>query len=578
MLKNLDIASIENDLRLDGQQPYRNLEWLEDSYRNPGDFWRSLKGAFDARFAAKGISTLFSKYNFYHELIVRNSNNAKPALCWYEPASGIKSISYRELGSLAAAKAGHWDRLGVLPGQTLCVIRSMGLEMTVELLAALKTGCTISFLPPQGKVFLQRRLEVLKPDHIAIDDRHVPLLSAWNKQVLPEGGVGKGISGGREQSCTYYSGQIVFRCFDPCGSDIRTPAGITCDAAYLCALRDAMITLGIGPGHVYAAPGFHFMEITPALFLSGLLCGATYLHLTPKDIAANPDLIVQQRVKAFGVSKKVRDILLEKQVVVGDSWESWFRNPAESQDLEQWHYFIRNLKLDQSFAFNLRWSAALGGCSLFSVRRKGTAHMAVLPVPGSVWGLGELSGGAGASLTDIGAYTLSATGTPEEEQWVTADLIARNRQEWIFAGVQSLHREGRTFPAEEILLSLKELEVRYGLFFSLVGVPRIDPGSGQRIVLLVFRGANDHLNEARVITEIRTTLTQEMGEEFLPDHMEFIPLYPRFLPSAEVDHLWCRDAFLTGTLTRRSKGDIFHILTRLRKCIVQMESTRKTSG
>jgi len=60
MLKNLDIASIENDLRLDGQQPYRNLEWLEDSYRNPGDFWRSLKGAFDARFAAKGISTPFS--------------------------------------------------------------------------------------------------------------------------------------------------------------------------------------------------------------------------------------------------------------------------------------------------------------------------------------------------------------------------------------------------------------------------------------------------------------------------------------------------------------------------------------
>jgi hypothetical protein len=274
---------------------------------------------------------------------------------------------------------------------------------------------------------------------------------------------------------------------------------------------------------------------------------------------------------AFGVSKKVRDIQLEKQSEGGDSWESWFRNPAESQDLEQWHYFIKHLKLDNSYAFNLRWDSALGGCSLFSVRRKGMAHMTVLPVPGSSWCLGELSGGDGASVTDIGTYVLPAPGAPEGENKVTADIIVKNRQEWIFAGVNTVHREGRTFPVETMLKSLREVEARYGFFSSLVDIPLADPGRGRRIVLLVFRGANARFDEARNLTEIRSTITRELGEEYQPDKIEFFPLYPRFLEGFEVDHSWCRDAFLTGTVARRSRGEIFSRLTRLREFIIRKE-------
>ncbi|OPY06422.1 MAG: hypothetical protein A4E66_02200 [Syntrophus sp. PtaB.Bin001] len=569
MPNNLNTAAIENDLRLDAQQPCGKLEWLKTSYLNTTDFWRSFKGAFDAHSAAHGISTLYGRYNFYHDIVVRNRNNSSPAFCWYEPSSGIRSISYSELGFLAAAKAGNWARLGVVPGQTLCIIRTIGLEMTVELLAALKTGCRISFLYPQGRSLLQKRLEALKPDHIAIDERHVPLLSAWDELVLKEGDVGKKSHNEREQSFTYLSGQAVFACFNPCGYEPLVPIDVTSDAAYLCALRDGAVALGIGPGKVYAAPGFHLLEIYPALPLAGLLCGATYLHLTPKDIEAKPELVIEKTVKAFGVSKKVRDILLDKQVEVGNSWESWFRNPAESQDLEQWHYFIRHLKLDDSYAFNLRWGAGLGGCSLFSVRRKGMAHMTVLPVPGTAWSLGKLSGGEGLSVTDIGTYALSAPGAPEEEQKATADIIVKNRQEWIFAGVNAVHREGRTFPVEEMLKSLRELGARHGFFCSLVDVPLADPGSGHRIVLLVFRGAATRFDEAWNLKEIRSTITRELGEEYQPDKIDFLPLYPRFLKGVEVDHQWCRDAFLSGALARRLRGDIFPAITRLREVIIK---------
>ncbi|SEM09277.1 Acyl-CoA synthetase (AMP-forming)/AMP-acid ligase II [Syntrophus gentianae] len=569
MPNNLNTAFIENGLRLDAQQPCGKLEWLQASYDRPAEFWSSLKGAFDARFAVHGTSALYGRYDFYHDIIVRNRNNAAPALCWNEPVSGIRNISYGELGALAAAKAGHWVRLGVLPGQILCIVRTIGLEMIVELLAALKIGCRISFLPLRGNRFLQSRLEALQPEHISLAERHIPLLAQWSERVLSEDNAGKSIRNEREQSFSYPSGQVVFRSFDPCGYNTAVPADITSDAAYLCALRDASISLGIGPGQVFAAPGFHLLETTPALLLTGLLSGATYLHLTPQDIEAKPGLVVQMPVKTFGVSKEVRDILLEKQVEVGNAWECWFRNPAESQDLEQWQNLIRHLKLENSYAFNLRWNAALGGCSLFSLRRKGMAHMSVLPVPGSAWCLGELSGGGGVAVTDMGLYTLSVSGAPEEEQKGTADRIAKNRGEWIFAGVQTLHRNGRTFPAEEILTSLKDLATRYRFFCSLADVPLMDPGVGHRIVLLVFRGADAGVSEARILSEIRSTIVREMGEEFQPDRIEFLPLYPRFLTAAEVDHAWCRNAFLTGALSRRSRGKIFLSITRLRKCIMK---------
>jgi hypothetical protein len=568
----LEAAAIENGLRLDGQRPYVRLEWLEESYGDTEGFWHALKKTSDARFAVPGVSSLFSKYGFYHDIIVRNLNNPAPALSWYGLASGFRNVSYRELGAMADAKAGFLARLGVKPGQTLCIIRAMCPELIFEMLAALKMGCVLSFLPPQGKGFLQRRLDVLQPDHIVIDAMHRSLLSSWSTRVLEEDTQRDAVNPQRERFFMYPSGQTVFRSFNPCGYEPHIPSDVACDAAYLCALRDGVIALGLGPGHVYAAPGFHCMETCPSLILAGLLCGATYLHLSPKVIAAKPELVVQQPIKAFGVSKKVRDLLLEKQVQAGDTWECWFRNPAESQDLDQWHYFIQRLKLENAYAFNLRWDAALGGCSLFSIRRKGMAHMNVMPVPGSAWCLSDASGKDFESSAGIGVYSVSALGTSGDEMRGTADIIARNRQEWIFAGLNVFHKEGRTYPVQEILESLRNMGIRYSFFCSFVDIPRIDPGGGQRGVLLIFRGVKAGFDEAVLISQIRSHITQEMGDEFQPDNVEFFSMYPRFLSGGDVDHQWCRRQYLAGSLFRRSRGEIFQCITRLRERIMNVEA------
>jgi hypothetical protein len=204
------------------------------------------------------------------------------------------------------------------------------------------------------------------------------------------------------------------------------------------------------------------------------------------------------------------------------------------------------------------------------------AHMNVMPAPGSAWCLGDLSGVEMGSSADIGTFTVSAPGTRGGEMQGTADVIARNRQEWIFAGLNVFNKEGRTYPVSEILEYLRNMGIRYSFFSSFVDIPRIDPGSGHRGVLLIFRGTKAGFDDAVLLSHIRSLITQEMGDEFQPDEIEVFPLYPRLLQDAEVDHQWCRSQYLTGSLFRRSRGEIFQCITQLRECIMNVEAVRGT--
>ncbi len=352
------LSVIESELRLASQQPCGKLEWLQRSYQDPDSFWQFLKGTLDARYGEQGGSILCDRYNFFHDIIVRNRNNPAAAFCWYDTGNEPAQVSYPELGALASTRAACWSAQGLKPGQTVVLIRPMGIELVVDLLAALKAGAVISLLPPRGRGYLKRRLEALQPDHLAVDERMLPTLGgSWSPRALRDD-LEKISAAAQEQVHAYRPGQAVFRCFDPCGPDHGAPVTVSGDAAYLCALRDGLIGLGLSKGAVYTAPGFDLLETQPFLLLAGLLCGATFLHLRAENISARPAIVTGQPIRAFGVSRQVRDLLLELGVEVGPNWQSWFRNPGESHDLEQWHNLVETLKLKDTTSDGARrWEA-----------------------------------------------------------------------------------------------------------------------------------------------------------------------------------------------------------------------------
>jgi hypothetical protein len=563
----MQIAQIENDLRIEEQQPCPKLSWLSDSYGAGQEFWQSFKDAADELFSIKTTSSLFKRYNLYYDLFLRNLNNPNPAFIFYEANYGFKNLSYKELHERALEKTSLWKSLGVDDKQTVCVVRTVGVELMVELAAGLQIGCRVAFLPPLGRSYLQKRLALLAPEHISLETKNISLLSdVFREKILTQTIKEHNINHEKGVYFTYMTGSSVFAAFDPCADKLPIFRDVTSDAVYLSALRDGLIALGLGPGKIYAAPGFHLLETCPGLFLAGLLCGATYLHLTPKDIKENPQVVVENKINVFGVSKTVRDILLEKPVNANGVWQTWFRNPAESADMDKWHYLSRKLNLLKSYSFNMRWNAATGGCNLFSVRRKGTAHTCVLPALGINWQLSDLSGTGEESLSDFGILSVLPPGAPvEDEKKATGDMIAVKGNEWLFLGVKYLNREGRFYPADEILDVLKKMI--NGIYFSIVEVTQTDCSS--LIALLAFYGDENDFDKACAANNIRQIITVEIGDEFQPDKIDFLPSYPRFLPDGEVDHEWCRRGYLTGELRKKAKDEVCVNITKMRRFLIK---------
>ncbi len=565
MTEYIDMALIDKDLMLDDSVSFSKLDWLEQSYTDVDSFWLKFKNSVDHIFCVGGTSRIFDSYNFFYDIVHRNRDNTA-ALCWYDPSAGLKEMSYQELGVRATQKAAAWSRLGAQPGQTFCIIKAMSIELAVDLLAALKNGYVISLLPPKGKAFLLTRLAALQPDYIVTEEKNVELLSDWSEKLLPDVQGVQYTSTDANRFFTYPSKATVFRCFDPCTSDLLQTTDISSNAAFLLALRDGFITLGLRPGEVYAAPDMSLLETQPSLLLAGLLCGATYFHLLPEQIAANPELVTRQPIKIFGVSKKVRDILLDSQTKVGSVWERWFRNPLESNDFEQWHCFVDAAGLENAYSYNCKWEVALGGCALMSVGRKGRVHMSMLPAPGVAWTLAEQADTESESITGYGVFCASLPGDSVQEKVATHTLMVMDKGQLFSVGSSVVNRRGRFFTIDEVLACITKIAENNSVFFSISEVPSMDTAQDSSFVLLVFTGVNVAIDRDALQVKINFTISEQMGDEFQPDRVEFFPLFPRFLAEMEIDHNWCREQYMSGRLIHKSKDKIFKLLTLLRAC------------
>jgi hypothetical protein len=563
MADRLDLALVEGDLTRDGLEPAGPMRWLRQSYDDPDGFWPGLLEANSAFFSWPSKSSLYRKYDFYHDIIARNQQNPSAAFRWYRQGAGWQELGYVQLGRLAGEAATRWASLEVGAGNKVCIVSRLNERFLVALLAALKMGLIVSLLEPCGRAFLQKRIEEVAPDFIWTEDEHLPLLSQHRSIILAETG-SAGVAGYDSRSHSYSSGEVFALCFDPSSTAPHVPRELGADTAYLCAVRDGMIALGLKPGRELAAPGFNLMETQPALLLACLLNGATFVHIEERDLAKAPEILTSRPLKSVGVTGAVREILAREPVEVGKAWDFWFRNPAESQDIEPWKEFVEVLKLRDVFAGNQRWNASLGGCILFSMRRKGLVHLNVLPSAGVAWHLADLGDGERESLWDHGLFAVKPHGVEGKTGIAAGGLLAEAKKEWMYIGHALSGRFGRHYPVREVLESL--LGFPYGPSCSVAEVPPSGAAGSSSFVLLVFVGGGK-VNEAQIVEAIKKGILRELGRELLPDRFQMVPLHPRRCEDGSIDHEWCGKEYLSGGLSRRSRGEVYRRITELRDSI-----------
>ncbi|MFI3198650.1 MAG: AMP-binding protein [Methylococcaceae bacterium] len=548
------LALIEASLWQEDQRRPTDLAWLDSSWQDPVSFWNALHAYSDRRQASPSKSTPWVRYDFYHDLLARHQDPTKSALIWLAKGQW-HTWSYAELTQTVNGLAATWEMIGVQPGETLAILHPSGPQWLAALLAGLRLGLIVSILPPQGDAFVSRRLDHLQPQWLAIDHlyRH-QLAEVWQDKVLPN--TLSPLTPVR-RSYVYPGAAIVAQCLDTTSPTIELPCPVDADTLYLGALRDGILALGIKPGQVCAAPGWHVVESQPSLILAVLLSGATWMHIDFADLEQEPERLLEQPIDVLGISRSLRDLLLRNPLAGKKSWRYWFRHPAESADFTLWQDFIQDLQLQETYSGNVLWNAARGGALLFSSRCRGQTQLTVLPAAGLCWQLGIIDS---PDLPCLGGWGQMALGKAEKDKTVwmaTPFILAPYLQTWNYLGQYPRGRAGRTYPQQEVL-DLLSNKVHYQ---ALVEASMYGGDADPRQVLLVF---GKDIDTAALQASIKT----ELGAEFLPDSIECLPLLPLRNKVGGADQAWCQQHYLSGELYRRQRSTIFCCVSELKELVL----------
>lgn len=529
---------------------------------------RELLSGHAAALPLRPKSAVLERYDLCFDLVGRHGSIERPAFRWQDRNDVWQELSYGQLNELSACRAAEWSAHGVEEGQTLCVILSFGPEWVIAALSAIRLGCVLSFLPPAGARFHALRLEALAPEHIVTTPLAASSLGEARALVIPPD---LPPLPPRRESCVLPSGAPFARLFSPLAPEPHLPLELSVDDAYCAALRDGLLAHGLQPGRTFAAPGADFLQYQPSLLFSTLLLGATYVHVELESVAKSPAAFAALELDTVGVLPRLRDLLLEAGLEVGKRWGYWWRGVNEESKYQRWHRFTLAAGLQRVPSSNILVDSSAGGALFFSARRRskhGGMSYLVLPSAGTGWGLappgapsaeGAPECGEGEGFGVFGPRSL--VGLP----WPCAHLLQRQEAEWLYAGVSWPAREGRVYPAAEVLACLSGLEFAEGT--TVVAHATSDASQPHSFQLLIFVG-RARAAELKAAGDawrrgILGIIDNELSPDCRPDRIEFFALSPRRV-EGETDHEWCAELHARGLLRDRESRESYALIDELR--------------
>ncbi|MEX1363200.1 MAG: long-chain fatty acid--CoA ligase, partial [Nannocystaceae bacterium] len=465
-------------------------------------------------------------------------------------------------------------RQGVEPGAVVLVMRELSAQAVVSLLAGLRLGACVSLLEPRGPAYVARRLEAAAPQHICSAPFHDPWLGAMAELRLSPEGIETPLA---TSSHTYAPDEPCALLFSPLRNPPELPIPLTAARAHLGALRDGTITLALRPGDALAAPGLHREQHQPAMLLSTLCAGATFVHVPAQDVRDDPSLLDAFALRTLGLDTTTCEALLARGGGGSHRWEHVLRNPEEPTDWQAWSELIESRGLSKTAMSNVVFEAASGGALLASPRRPGREHLAalmnVVPAAGQPWTLLDFTQTGQSSPGEAGVYAPAEPAPPEELPPEPATIepvyivLGRRRGgEYLYGGTLQPRRSGRVYPTDEVLAALQDCPFLYDA--SIVAMPAGGATLAQLFVLLGFCGHEPDGRFASLATarkgELMRMLATRLGPDLLPDRIELFPLLPR-VSDEHVDHAWCHTQYQTGTLYAKARTPSFARMTELRQ-------------
>lgn len=562
----LDAQALEGELR----------PLVLPSLEDPPCFFRALLDVFRAEAQAPVKSSAATGFDFYHDLVIRHAQDRSAiALRWFEPARGWQSLGYSALHARVGAQRELWLRRGVRPEETLALILPLGPELLVALCTALRLGLGVALLPPYGSRYLARRLRAVEPDHIVSARCYAPLLGGLADRALPLL-TEEDLRTWRDttdsfESHTYRPGKTALLFCSPCAEQPWEPCPVPCEVSFLGALRDGMLLHGLTPGRALCAPEAHPIQEQPALLLSTLLHGATYVHIAPDDVVCDPQRLLPAAVGCelhrLGLGPRLRDALAQASVSGLAIANGWFTDPDCMMQAAAWQRAARTPSIGRALGGTLHIDAVAGGCLLIGTRQLGPPGPLVLPAPGVAFE--QVEPGRPQQRTLSRTARFRPRHLPEAADGKI--LLSSRGGAFLYAGTEAPCRRGRTFPGVEVVDALQALPVLHG-----ATVITGQSEQGGVFTLLAFFGAGPRRSAApndelvRTEPQIATYLRRELDPEFVPDRIERLPLMPRKVGGA-LDEAFYRVRWASGELRRMAESKLFQLVSELRAWIAEQE-------
>lgn len=557
---SLDFARMRESIRAGKATPAWLASWLEPSYAEPEAF-RTALYAFAASRREDAIKSRPTVgFDFYHDCVLAHVGQRRRALVARENAASreLASYTFEALHLRCSALAAAWAREGVEPGTRVCVVLAPSVGFVVAVLTALRLGAIVSVVFPRGATYVKTRLQALAPEKIATDQAGARLATGLEATILPLTAQAGEVA--TAMSHTYLPGEQAAELFSPLVAHGAEAFPVTADALHFGLVRDALLVHALDGKDTLAAPGFEAAQHQPSLFLATMLAGATWAELELKDLDQEPRLTKQLGVTVLGVAPDLRERIFAwhaagKNTKLAE--RAFFRSLSDPLDLGRWDDLARHLAKENVLGYGVLATAAAGGTQLFASPRLPPMTLGVFAAPGETWQLSEIAGGTVEALGASGAYTVLRD--EEALPAVPRVVLAKSGDDWLYVGPLELGPNGWSYPVREVGAVVERHPAVRAAAVILVPARFINEA---KIVLLAFTD-DEEAAKAPPADELRALVDREMGPGFRPDRVEVFPLRPRYLEDGTVDLAWCRSQYLSGSLGRRSRSELFLALARL---------------
>lgn len=541
-------------------------EWIEESYRDTTSFWVDLFNLHKGSHRVPIQSELGRQYDFYHDCILRHLSANEVALTTIDQQQQSKNWTYKQLHRCVNFNLGKWLKTDIQAGQTIAILLPTGIEYTIALLCALRLGLRLLILPPDlhflGPVQIENWIKELQPNYIVAQDG----ISLNVKEPSPLSIDVKGEDDEDQLPPSYpYEAaakiQLTLTLFRQ-SPFIFVP--IDAESLYLHSIREGLLTLNLRENGTWASPLSCEIAMEPAATLSTFLAGARRILVSNEDLRRNPQLLKDEKIQLLAISSSLQQLWTETPAMPTRSLKACFRT-SWSLNPRAWKTFVQQNKLEKIPSFHSFFDNSRGGCEIFTRPILDEYDLFFRPSLGSSWSLNNIDALEVPSTNGMGIFTIR-TGNKQNNEHYGNIQLSYVDQRFYFFGVHKPSKEGMTFPLEAIEKLVAELPfVETAMVYPVL---RFTSPLDRLFLLLVFvnpmKKTIEEDEKKQWTNEIEQHLQKYLGKNFLPDRIEYYPLYPK-MGASGIDRYWCMNHYDKGLFAKKMGTTLYPILHQLKK-------------